>query len=358
MKIGIALLVAIMMLALIVNCGGDDSTGPSESSLTPSTLSLAYTGDSTVTCEVTASWTSCPESEFESYVLYRSESAGIASDPSSADVVTTITDVNTTEYVDAGINWNTQYYYALQTTGSGVSSVWSDEVSITTPMQEDITSYILYSIGDRWDYSFDSEITWSTKDSTCTLEGSQYTIVQDTVRHNNGQLLYYLAWDRTVYWYSGSTCIDTTYQYGEWYESITADAVYSYTAIDDMNPETKLHLPIQVGDIWNSNDGVWQNSVISLSDVVSVPSGNYAECLNIEQLASSIYEKRDVWYSKTPHNWIKITGEQELSGFSQEDWTIELTSFQAKSNTFLSPSETGCIYNLGSPEVGCSVLLR
>lgn len=228
----------------------------------------------------------------------------------------------------------------------------------TGPSQGNPCEYISYSIGNRWDYSFSSQITWSSKDSTCTLDGTQYTIVQDIVTHpGNGQLLYKLEWSRTAYWYSGSACIDTTYQGGEWYESITSDAVYGYTDINDMNPETKLQLPPQVGDSWNSSDSIWAYSVLSLTDAVSVPSGSYSDCLKLQQRASSIYENRDVWFATTPHNWIKVTGERDISGYSQEEWTIEMTSFTAKGSAY-DPHTPNHEMVEGIPLDGCGSLLN
>ncbi len=159
MKTGI-ILSLVAAFALIISCG-EDSTGPSGPDVTSSTLSLEFTGDSSKAgensatgisshtalsiaasredetdskgvCEVTASWTICGEAAFKSYVLYRSESPGISSDPSSATVLRVISDVNESEYVDSDVEWTTQYYYALQTTDTNDNGVWSNEDSIST----------------------------------------------------------------------------------------------------------------------------------------------------------------------------------------------------------------------------------
>ena len=110
---------------LILSCG-EDSTGPSGPDVTPSTLSVEFTGDSSKvgvdnnpitfshsalsittarenetdskgSCEVTSSWTICGDAAFKSYVLYRSESPGISSEPSSAEILGVFTNANTSE---------------------------------------------------------------------------------------------------------------------------------------------------------------------------------------------------------------------------------------------------------------------
>ncbi len=146
MKAGIFLSL-IAAFVLVISCG-EESTGPSGPDITPSTLSVEFTGDSSKigeddtravdinskgNCEVTASWTICGEAAFKSYILYRSESPGISSDPSAATILRVISDVNKSEYVDSTVDWTTQYYYALQTTDINDNGVWSNEDSISTP---------------------------------------------------------------------------------------------------------------------------------------------------------------------------------------------------------------------------------
>ena len=169
MRAGI-ILSLIAAFVLIFSCG-EDSTGPSGSDITPSTLSVEFTGDSSKvgeddtpvtsshtalsitasleresdskgSCEVTASWTICGEAAFKSYILYRSESPGISSDPSSATILRVISDVNESEYVDSDVNWTAKYYYALKTTDANDNGVWSNEDSISTPGTAPTTSVL------------------------------------------------------------------------------------------------------------------------------------------------------------------------------------------------------------------------
>ncbi|MCK5117634.1 MAG: YncE family protein [Candidatus Aegiribacteria sp.] len=140
-------------VAFLFACG--NSTGPSGSDLTPSILSVNFTGhncknssnaaratlsedvsasvsstESKITCTVTVFWTICCDQNFNSYVLYRSENADISSDPSSAVILGEFTLVNTSIFVDDGVTWGTEYYYALKTTGDDGKGVWSNEESL------------------------------------------------------------------------------------------------------------------------------------------------------------------------------------------------------------------------------------
>jgi YVTN family beta-propeller protein len=153
-RIFVSLLAAALPAAL--SCG----TGPDGPDLTPSDLTVTFTGDSTkicggslqasgrsdetvsiqgrtdgqrAVCEITAEWTPCPDLGFYSYVLYRAESPGIASDPASATIIATVTNVDSTLFVDTSSGWARHYYYAVRTTNADEEGVWSNEASIVTP---------------------------------------------------------------------------------------------------------------------------------------------------------------------------------------------------------------------------------
>ena len=160
MKNGISFSI-LAAFVLILSCG--DSTGPSGADVSPSTLSVEYTGDPFKagednspgapsqtalsiansleigtgpkgSCVVTASWTICGDAAFKSYILYRSESPEIPSDPSSAEVLGVFNDVNTSEYIYSNIDWAIMYYYALKTNDTNDNGVWSTEVSVDIPV--------------------------------------------------------------------------------------------------------------------------------------------------------------------------------------------------------------------------------
>jgi len=121
--------VVLVAVLLAASCASDEAN-PQGGGTNPtaSTITVTVSGNT-----ATITWTQCPDDDFSSYVLYRSKSSGIASNPSSAVVVATITDLGTLTYSDGGLDWNTPYYYALQTVDSSLLTAWSNEATITTP---------------------------------------------------------------------------------------------------------------------------------------------------------------------------------------------------------------------------------
>ncbi len=121
---------AILMAILLVAACGDSENNPQGSGTNPTASSLTASVSSNT---ATLTWTQCPDDDFASYVLYRSETSGIAANPSGATLVATITDLGTLTHADGGLGWSTQYYYALQTVDSSQLTAWSNEATITTP---------------------------------------------------------------------------------------------------------------------------------------------------------------------------------------------------------------------------------
>lgn len=136
--------VTLFVLLLFLPGCGEESSGPSAPDLTPSTVSILFTGDSSKVvssqgneplgfCEVTASWTICPEADFFSYVLYRSETADISEDQSAAQVLGVFQDPNSHVYIDQDTQWGTKYFYVLRTVDEDNDGVWSNEDSVMVP---------------------------------------------------------------------------------------------------------------------------------------------------------------------------------------------------------------------------------
>ncbi|MCK5132764.1 MAG: hypothetical protein KAR40_11500 [Candidatus Sabulitectum sp.] len=121
---------AILTAILLVAACGDDESNPQGSGTNPTASSLTASVSSNT---ATLAWTQCPDDDFSSYVLYRSETSGIASNPSSASLAATITDQDSLTYADGDLDWNTPYYYAIQTVDSSQLTAWSNEATITTP---------------------------------------------------------------------------------------------------------------------------------------------------------------------------------------------------------------------------------
>lgn len=114
---------------LAVSCG-DDEQGPTGTGEAPtaSTLDAGGTLNS-----ITATWTSCPDTDFDEYRLYRSLTADIAQDQTGATIVATLTSVTDTVFTDTGLEWDRTYFYALMTRDTESLESWSNEVSATTP---------------------------------------------------------------------------------------------------------------------------------------------------------------------------------------------------------------------------------
>jgi len=121
---------AILMAILLVAACGDSENNPQGSGTNPTASSLTASVSSNT---ATLTWTQCPDDDFASYVLCRSETSGIASNPSGATLVATVTDLGTLTHADGGLGWNTSYYYAVQTVDSSQLTAWSNEATITTP---------------------------------------------------------------------------------------------------------------------------------------------------------------------------------------------------------------------------------
>lgn len=126
---GRALIPVMAAMALFVACG-DDETNPAGTGIppSPSVLASVLAGNN-----ATLSWTPCPDSDFSDYTLFRSPTSGIAQNPSSATVVTVISQPGTVTASDPGLPWNSNWFYALRTTDSEALVSWSNEVPVSVP---------------------------------------------------------------------------------------------------------------------------------------------------------------------------------------------------------------------------------
>jgi len=90
------------------------------------------------TCQVTATWTRCPDSDFVNYRLYRSLSPNISGDPSSAVYLGHFYSADDTVHIDNGVTWETVYYYSIVTENESGDNSWSNEPMIITPSGSDL----------------------------------------------------------------------------------------------------------------------------------------------------------------------------------------------------------------------------
>lgn len=133
---------AILLTTLLAGCGEPAGPGAPPS---PSLLEVSFSGDSTTgergsrildpaaQNRVTATWTRCPDEDFLMYVLFRSETPGVAESGPGVSGLVTLSDPDILTYTDEDVEWTTTYYYALLTLDSEGLGSWSDEASILTP---------------------------------------------------------------------------------------------------------------------------------------------------------------------------------------------------------------------------------
>jgi len=79
------------------------------------------------------SWSMCPDSNFLQYTLYRSDSPGIQQEPDSAHQLTVVLSAEDTSFTDPDVQWDSTYYYAVETTNSSVLHSWSNELTVVIP---------------------------------------------------------------------------------------------------------------------------------------------------------------------------------------------------------------------------------
>lgn len=99
---------------------------------TPSMISATYTGDE-IWPQITLQWTPCPDPDFESYTLFRSEQPGIEDDTSTADLILDFQDPEELIYEDHDLESLTPYYYVIRTRNEGGESSWGNEAVLGVP---------------------------------------------------------------------------------------------------------------------------------------------------------------------------------------------------------------------------------
>jgi len=120
-----------LMLALLLSCGNDES-GPAGAGGAP-TPSVLTADASVVANSITVRWTRCPDTDFDEYRLYRSADPGIEPDPGQATVIATFTSASDTAWIDTGLDWSSDYHYAVLTSDMEGLESWSNEAGATTP---------------------------------------------------------------------------------------------------------------------------------------------------------------------------------------------------------------------------------
>ncbi len=140
--------------------------------------------------------------------------------------------------------------------------------------------YFPISIGNQWDYDVDGYLT-NTKGDTLTVDGSYVREVTKTVTHESGLVLFELVSSFSMSVQFPDTVVvwsDTSYSY-------TFDADSELIAYDDTltsDFEIVMKFPPVAGETWEPfADSTVIREVVSLSSSISVPSGNYTDCIHL-----------------------------------------------------------------------------
>lgn len=188
MTLRFSAIIALLAITLVVAGCNDDEVNPQGSGVNPTASSLTASVSNNT---VTLTWTQCPDDDFSSYVLYRSETSGIAANPSGAALVATIADLETLTHADGGLGWNTPYYYAIQTVDSSQLTAWSNEATITTPDSSGgggsaLTCYQIQGQADNSPYDGEDVtvtgiVTAGASEFYAGTGTAQYAVIEDAV---------------------------------------------------------------------------------------------------------------------------------------------------------------------------------
>jgi|GEM_PF-975970 len=267
-------------MAVLLSCG---TTGPESSGLAPSTLTVTFTGSTdgdttsphplpvtgsggtdgtSSVCRVTASWTMCTDHGFSSYMLYRSQSPGIASDTSTAVLVQEIDNYNTTICADETVTWDTEYYYALMTSDSEGNGVWSNEASVATPEMDAPTPSLLYLAQQTW---FNAEIGWTPCPETNFLTYRLYRSTCPGIQSDTAgaELLATTDWRFDTSFVDGTTEPSTVY----YYSLLTTNTEGLSSWSNEIDILTYEQVPKNVVATLTVGSSPW--------DAAALPSGEY-----------------------------------------------------------------------------------
>jgi YVTN family beta-propeller protein len=290
MKITLSVCITTFTFCFLLSCG--DSTGPAGPDISPSVLSVTFTGQTgksisdesseplsavvlsqggfdspKSSCVVTAFWSICSDHDFHSYILYRSETPNIQSDPSSAEIIAEITSANTNLFVDEGVTWSTDYYYALKTADEAGNGVWSNEAPITTPAVNPPDPSLLTNVDASWD---SAELSW-TKCPNPNFES--YRIYRSLVPHIEddstlAELVTEITWSLDTAYTDTSLTFSTTY----YYALLTSNTENLSAWSNEITVNTMNNIPDEIIATVNAGSDPW--------NICSLPSGDYVYVTN------------------------------------------------------------------------------
>ena len=172
-------LAIVLIFIIFIGCGDSNPSGVDTTPPEASQLSAYFSGDTSKTLInnsfarvgspivapmtpgfddkgyniVTLDWTQCSDEDFYSYLLYRSETAGIEQNTGNALLIAAIGDVDVISFPDNhSYSWGGTYFYAIKTVDEANNSSWSNEViySSPNPAFPDPCSLYVDSVGADW----------------------------------------------------------------------------------------------------------------------------------------------------------------------------------------------------------------
>lgn len=281
MTLRTATVIAVLAAFMLVFACGDDEGNPQEggSNPTASTLSASVSQNT-----ATLTWTQCPDTDFASYNLYRSTTSGIAANPSSATLVATITDISTLTHDDDNLDWNTPYYYALQTVDSSQLTAWSNEATITTPDSSGggggsvLSCYQIQGQADESPYNGDDV----TVTGIVTVAGGEYYAGTGTAQYAVIQDVGGTEWSGVVlYGYDGvltplerGDSVVVSGYVNEYYD--LTEVVVQSVDFDEAGHTIPSPSPVSTADM--ASEEAWEGVLVALSDVsVTSDPSEYGE---------------------------------------------------------------------------------
>ncbi len=313
----------IMLTAVILatSCGDDETpTGPGTYP-TASILS-ASTGASN---SVSTSWTMCPDDNFSEYSLYRSLTEGISANPPDSPVRAASNAADTT-FTDTGLEWSTDYFYAVRTKNTDNLYSWSNEVSVTTPDSGSTGDYLTcYQIqGQQSSSPYVDQIVSVTGIVTTGGDELYYSAGPVAVLSDpdggpwTGLVLY--GDDITSLARGDSILITGTVQ--EYYGLTELGNISSVEIVSTGN-EVPPATAVSTGDISNSTDPEQYESVLcTISDAIVTEVQGYGQFLADDGSGECIVDDMGT-YSYSPAVGDTIITGTGILWYSWDEWKLE-----------------------------------
>ncbi len=163
-------LLSIVLLFLFSSCG--DTPSELSGNPTPSILTAQLYQDSTVY----VSWNQCTDTDFNTYIVWRSQSPGIAADPSQAQAVKIISgDPLQNTWIDITVEPGETYWYVLETRNTALLSAWSNEETLTIPLNEPDNLTVFFIDPTYGSLSGDAMLVRTPSGNNYLIDGGSWT---------------------------------------------------------------------------------------------------------------------------------------------------------------------------------------